>query len=157
MIIHIHLKSITEFWRKWHITLGSWMKNYLYIPLGGNKVNSNTRLYFNLLLVFLASGFWHGAAWTFIFWGLYHGFWLVLERLFLNKVLSKMGAFVSTISTFLIVAIGWVFFRSEKLSEAFSFIKKLVSFDFSFLAPVYDREFIFYFFLAITFSFFTSF
>ena len=70
--------SITEFWRRWHITLGKWMKNYLYIPLGGNKVDSKARLFFNLWLVFLLSGFWHGAAWTFIFWGIYHGLFLIL-------------------------------------------------------------------------------
>ncbi len=149
--------SITQFWRKWHITLGSWMKNYLYIPLGGNKVNSSKRLYFNLILVFLASGFWHGAAWTFIFWGLYHGFWLVLERLFLSKVLSKMGVLFSTLITFINITIGWVFFRSEKLSEAFAFIKKLFSFDFSLIKPLYDKEFIFCFILATLFSFFTCF
>jgi alginate O-acetyltransferase complex protein AlgI len=79
--------SITEFWRRWHMTLGNWMRNYLYIPLGGNKVNSYSRMYFNLWLVFIASGFWHGAAWTFIFWGIYHGLWLILERAFLLKII----------------------------------------------------------------------
>lgn len=73
--------SITDFWRRWHMTLGAWMKNYLYIPLGGNKVKTKRRLYFNLWLVFLASGLWHGAAWGFVIWGAYHGFFLVVERM----------------------------------------------------------------------------
>jgi alginate O-acetyltransferase complex protein AlgI len=150
-------KSITEFWRRWHMTLGNWMKNYLYIPLGGNKVNSNTRLYVNLCIVFLISGFWHGAAWTFIFWGAYHGLWLVLERIFLLKVYTKAGKLLSTIICFLIVAIGWVFFRADTVPQAFQFIQKLFSFNFSLPAHFINAEFIFYFILAILFSFFTSF
>jgi alginate O-acetyltransferase complex protein AlgI len=149
--------SITEFWRRWHMTLGNWMRNYLYIPLGGNKVDSKARLYFNLWLVFIASGFWHGAAWTFIFWGVYHGLWLVLERAFLLKVYEKIGRFASTIICFLLVAIGWVFFRAERIGDAALFVKKLFTFDFH-LPPHYlDREFLFYAFLAIVFSFFASF
>ena len=150
-------KSITEFWRRWHMTLGNWMKNYLYIPLGGNKVNSNARLYINLCIVFLISGFWHGAAWTFIFWGAYHGLWLVLERVFLLKVYDKIGKFFSTIICFFLIAIGWVFFRADNISAALHFIQKLFSFDFSIPAHFINTEFIFYFILAILFSFFTSF
>lgn len=150
-------KSITEFWRRWHMTLGSWMKNYLYIPLGGNKVNSNARLYTNLCIVFLISGFWHGAAWTFIFWGVYHGVWLVLERVFLLKVYNKIGKLLSTIICFLLVAIGWVFFRAENISDAFHFISKLFTFNFSIPKHFISSEFIFYFSLAVLFSFFTSF
>lgn len=150
-------KSITEFWRRWHITLGSWMKNYLYIPLGGNKVNSKYKLYFNLWLVFILSGFWHGAAWTFIIWGIYHGMWLILERVFLNKVYEKIGAVASTLICFLLVAIGWVFFRAEKTSDALSFVKKLFTFDFKLPAHFLDNEFLFFGALAILFSFFASF
>lgn len=150
-------KSITEFWRRWHITLGNWMRNYLYIPLGGNKVDSKVRLYFNLWLVFLASGFWHGAAWTFIIWGVYHGLWLVLERMFLNKIYEKAGAFISTIFCFILVAIGWVFFRSETILGAFHFIKQLFVFNFSLPQNFIDNEFIFYLILAVFFSFFTCF
>ncbi len=150
-------KSITEFWRRWHMTLGSWMKNYLYIPLGGNKVNRNARLYTNLCIVFLISGFWHGAAWTFIFWGVYHGVWLVLERVFLLKVYNKIGKMISTIICFLLVAIGWVFFRAENISDAFHFISKLFTFNFSIPKHFISSEFIFYFSLAVLFSFFTSF
>lgn len=150
-------KSITEFWRRWHITLGSWMKNYLYIPLGGNKVKSNVRLYVNLCIVFLISGFWHGAAWTFIFWGAYHGLWLVLERVFLLKIYDKIGKLFSTIFCFVIISIGWVFFRAETIADAFHFISKLFSFNFSLPSHFFNTEFIFYFALAVLFSFFTSF
>ncbi|MCF8424169.1 MAG: MBOAT family protein [Bacteroidia bacterium] len=150
-------KSITEFWRRWHMTLGSWMKNYLYIPLGGNKVDSNARLYLNLCIVFLISGFWHGAAWTFIFWGAYHGIWLVLERIFLLKFYSKIGKLLSTIICFILISIGWVFFRAETITDAFQFTTTLFSFNFSMPAHFVNTEFIFYFMLAILFSFFTSF
>jgi alginate O-acetyltransferase complex protein AlgI len=120
--------SITEFWRRWHMTLGNWMKNYLYIPLGGNRVNSNFKLYRNLWLVFLASGFWHGAAWTFIFWGAYHGFFLVIERMFLLKIYKKIGK-LSILFTFFFVAVGWIFFRAETFSQALAFTQKLFSFE----------------------------
>jgi len=73
-------QSITEFWRRWHITLSNWMRDYLYIPLGGNRVKSKSRLYFNLSIVFLISGFWHGAAWTFIAWGIFHGAFLIFDK-----------------------------------------------------------------------------
>ena len=145
-------QSITEFWRRWHITLGSWMKNYLYIPLGGNKV-SKYRLYFNLWLVFLASGLWHGASWSFIFWGAFHGFFLVIERIFFGKVLSKIGKLPSILITFLIVNIGWVFFRMEKIKDAFTYIKHMFSFNFK-STNSFDFEFKTYLILAIIFSFF---
>lgn len=114
--------SITDFWRKWHITLGTWMRNYLYIPLGGNKVNSKARLYFNLWIVFLASGLWHGAAWGFIIWGAYHGLFLVLERMFLQKWLQKAGK-AAAIYTFLVVMIGWVFFRLEEWTPSVNYLQ----------------------------------
>jgi alginate O-acetyltransferase complex protein AlgI len=145
-------QSITEFWRRWHMTLGSWMKNYLYIPLGGNKVSKN-RLYFNLWLVFLASGLWHGASWSFVFWGAFHGFFLVIERAFFGKVLLRIGKLPSILITFFIVNIGWVFFRIEKIGDAFLYLKTMFTLntnnEFEF-----DNEFQFYFFLAIIFSFF---
>lgn len=118
--------SITDFWRRWHITLGSWMRNYLYIPLGGNKV-SNARLYLNLWLVFLASGLWHGAAWGFVVWGAYHGFFLVLERLFLGKLLARLGK-AAVVYTFFVVVIGWVFFRAEELGPALAYLKQMFSY-----------------------------
>lgn len=149
-------QSVTEFWRRWHMTLGSWMKNYLYIPLGGNQVNNKFRLYFNLWLVFLASGFWHGAAWTFIIWGIYHGLFLVLERMFLLKIFEKIGRIPATLITFIIVAIGWVFFRADTTSQAVAFTGKLFSFEMPAASYYLDTEFKFYFILAILFSFFAS-
>ncbi|HWY10309.1 MAG TPA: MBOAT family O-acyltransferase [Bacteroidia bacterium] len=149
--------SITEFWRRWHMTLGSWMKNYLYIPLGGNKVDSKKRLYFNLWLVFLLSGFWHGAAWTFIFWGIYHGVLLIAERVFLLNIYKKLGKIIPVIITFLLVAFGWVFFRADSFKYAAKFIIKLFSFNFNTGNILLDTEFIFYFILAFIFSFFTLF
>lgn len=119
--------SITDFWRRWHITLGDFMKNYLYIPLGGNKVN-RLKLYRNLVLVFLLSGLWHGASWNFILWGAFHGLFLVLERLLLNKFYKKIGSF-SIIITFLIVMHGWVLFRIEDLSIASEYLQKLWDFS----------------------------
>ncbi len=145
-------QSITEFWRRWHMTLGSWMKNYLYIPLGGNKV-SKYRLYFNLWLVFLASGLWHGASWSFIFWGAFHGFFLVIERMFFGKVLLKLGKLPSILITFLIVNIGWIFFRIEKISDAFLFIKQMFCFKINSVIT-FDYEFETYFVIAVIFSFF---
>lgn len=149
-------QSITEFWRRWHMTLGSWMRNYLYIPLGGNRVNNKYRLYFNLWVVFLASGLWHGASWSFVFWGAFHGFFLVLERAFLLNFYQKMGKVLSVLITFLIVNFGWVFFRIEKFGEAIVFIKKMFLFDFH-LSYTPDIEFLFYASLAVFFSFFAVF
>jgi alginate O-acetyltransferase complex protein AlgI len=146
-------QSITEFWRRWHMTLGAWMRNYLYIPLGGNRVGKY-RLYLNLWLVFLASGLWHGASWSFVIWGAYHGLFLVMERAFLLKLYEKAGKFISTIFTFLVVIIGWVFFRIEKLSDAFSFIKTMFSFK---VIPGHNVLNDFWFFAAVAafFAFFT--
>lgn len=147
-------QSITEFWRRWHITLGSWMRNYLYIPLGGNRT-STTRMYINLWLVFLASGLWHGASWSFVLWGAYHGLFIVLERAFLTKLLLKIGKLPSILITFCIINIGWVFFRVENINNAFAYIKTLFSFHFiSHLQ--FDRELIVTFILAILFSFFAA-
>ncbi|MBK8808148.1 MAG: MBOAT family protein [Bacteroidales bacterium] len=146
--------SITEFWRRWHISLGNWMRNYLYIPLGGNRVASKSRLYFNLWIVFLASGLWHGASWCFVVWGAYHGLFLILERMFLSNVLKRIGKLPSTIITFLLVAIGWVFFRIENLSDAFLFIKKLFEFNFK-SQNIFDSEFYTFFAIAAFFAFFT--
>ncbi len=146
-------KSITEFWRRWHISLGCWMRNYLYIPLGGNRVKTKSRLYFNLWLVFLASGLWHGASWSFVLWGAYHGTFLVMERIFLLRVYEKIGKIASAMLTFFIVVIGWVFFRVENISEAFYFLNKLFAFNFNYI-PDWDIEFLTYFIIAILFSFF---
>ncbi len=149
-------RSITEFWRRWHISLGAWMRNYLYIPLGGNKVSTKRRLYFNLWFVFLASGLWHGASWSFIIWGAYHGLFLVLERSFLINIYNKIGKLPSTIITFFIVVIGWVFFRVEKVSDAFAYLKRMFSFDFNHTLS-FGYEFYTFFAIAVFFAFFTYF
>lgn len=144
--------SITEFWRRWHITLGSFMRNYLYIPLGGNRC-SKSRMYFNLWIVFLLSGFWHGANWNFLIWGAYHGFWLVLERVGLSKFYEKIGKIPSVLITFLIVIIGWVFFRIENLHDAITFINRMFAFDFGTININYDNQFFATFAIALAFSF----
>jgi alginate O-acetyltransferase complex protein AlgI len=146
-------QSITEFWRRWHISLGNWMRNYLYIPLGGNRVKTKTQLYFNLWFVFLASGLWHGASWSFVIWGAYHGLFLVLERSILLDVYERIGKFARTCITFFIVVIGWVFFRIEKLSDAFIFLKRMFAFDFK-NSLSFDLEFYVFFIIAIIFAFF---
>ncbi len=145
-------QSITEFWKRWHMTLSSWMKNYLYIPLGGNKV-SVTRMFLNLWIVFLISGFWHGAEWTLIVWGAYHGFFIVLDKLFLIKLLKQIGKIPRTIFTFIVAMVGWVFFRSSDLSYAIGFIKKMFLFQFSYPEIIYSNRFEFTMVLAIIFSF----
>ncbi|HTB06092.1 MAG TPA: MBOAT family O-acyltransferase [Bacteroidia bacterium] len=151
-------QSITEFWRRWHITLGNWMKNYLYIPLGGNRTKSKVRLYFNLWLVFIVSGLWHGASWSFILWGAYHGFFLVIERGFMLKVYQKLGKLTSTAIAFLIVVVGWVFFRVEKISDAFIYICRMFSFEFKEShVDIANNTFYTLFLIAVFFTFFTYF
>jgi alginate O-acetyltransferase complex protein AlgI len=146
-------RSITEFWRRWHITLGTWMKNYLYIPLGGNQVSSKLHVYFNLILVFLLSGLWHGASWNFVIWGAFHGLFLILDRMFLAKILDAIGTIPSVIFTFFIVMIGWVFFSIDNFSDAINYIKILFSFDFNLSNLSISREFIFTLIFAALISF----
>ncbi|MEO6426933.1 MAG: MBOAT family protein [Bacteroidia bacterium] len=145
--------SITEFWRRWHITLGTWMKNYLYIPLGGNKV-SDSKLYRNLIIVFLLSGLWHGASWNFVLWGAYHGLFLVLERLFLGKIFEKLGKFIAVPITFIIVITGWVLFRNEDLHYGLHVIKQMFAFNFFDSKFALNNDFICMAIIAFVFSFF---
>jgi len=145
-------KSITEFWKRWHITLGAWMRDYLYIPLGGNRV-SPYRLYLNLWLVFLLSGLWHGASWNFILWGIFHGSFLVLDRLFLHSILDKIWRPISVLATFIIVMLGWVIFRIESLEQAILYYNRLFAFDFQSLIWQADKLFYFTLLLAFLFSF----
>lgn len=133
-------RSITEFWQRWHMSLGYFMKHYLYIPLGGNRVKP-ARLYFNLFLVFFLSGLWHGASWNFILWGVYHGLWLIIERLWLRKYLDKLG-WTAGIWTFIVVLNGWVLFHETSFADAISTYSHLWSFDFQPLPLVND---LFYF------------
>ncbi len=144
--------SITEFWRRWHITLGNWMRNYLYIPLGGNRISPG-RTYLNLWLVFAASGLWHGASWNFVIWGAYHGCFLVLERKFLLRIYERIGKVVPIVLTFFFVVIGWVFFRVEHFNDALTYISRLYAGGFGhFSTP--DGRFISIFLIAVFFAFF---
>ncbi|WP_405116156.1 MBOAT family protein [Paenibacillus sp. FSL K6-1217] len=114
-------KSITEFWRRWHISLGSWFREYIYIPLGGNRAGKLKQLR-NLAVVWFITGLWHGASWNFILWGLYFGLFVTLEKLILLKQLQRLPVFVSHVYTLMIVIIGWVFFEFEHLPAAMTFI-----------------------------------
>ncbi|MEI6970165.1 MAG: MBOAT family protein [bacterium] len=115
-------RSVTEFWRRWHISLGNFMREYLYLPLGGNRV-APWRVYFNLWVVFAISGLWHGAAWTFVAWGAYQGFLLTFERfIWRRNGIRKEPPRIMIVVTFMLICIGWVFFRSESIGYAFQFL-----------------------------------
>jgi alginate O-acetyltransferase complex protein AlgI len=125
-------KTVTEFWRRWHISLSTWFRDYLYVPLGGNRVSSG-RTYGNLVTVFLLCGLWHGASWNFVIWGLFHGVFLVLERLGLGALLEKAASIFGPIGPIVrhayllgVVMVGWVFFRADTLPGAMAFLKALV-------------------------------
>lgn len=105
-------KSVTEFWRRWHISLGSWFREYLYIPMGGNRV-SKPRLFFNLFVVWAATGIWHGASWNFLVWGLYFAVLVILEKAFLGKLLEKLPAAIQHIYTLFLVLVSWAVFAVE--------------------------------------------
>ena len=118
-------KSITEFWHRWHISLSLWFKNYLYIPLGGNR-KGPVRTYFNLFIVFLATGIWHGASWNFVIWGLWHGLFNIVEKLTgWHRVENKKVAPLQHIYMLFIVILGWVVFRSDNLYYAIDYIKNM--------------------------------
>jgi alginate O-acetyltransferase complex protein AlgI len=117
--------SFTDFWRRWHMSFGRWMREYLYYPLGGNKC-SVARQYMNLWVVFLFSGLWHGAQWTFILWGVWHGFFMTLERLFLAKHLLKLPHFVQVLLTLFMVMLSRVLFRADNLPHAIMYFEHLV-------------------------------
>lgn len=115
--------DIGEFWRRWHISLGAWFREYVYIPLGGNR-KGKARTYFNLIVVFFLTGLWHGASFSFILWGLYHGFFSILERLGFKKALKKTH--LGGIYCFLVVHLGWVLFRVDGIANAARIIKRLL-------------------------------
>lgn len=122
-------KSITEFWRRWHISLSTWFKEYLYIPLGGNRV-SPKRTYFNLFVVFLATGFWHGASWNFIFWGLWHGLFIIIEKI-TGWHKKTGGLWLSVIQHFyaiMVFVLGWVMFRADTMSYAWRYLANMFGF-----------------------------
>lgn len=117
-------KSVTDFWRRWHISLSTWFKDYVYIPLGGNRV-SQLKLVRNILIVWGLTGLWHGANWNFIIWGFYYAILLIIEKLVLNKWLDKLPKVVKHIYSLLIIVIGWVIFRTEDLSQIFIIVKNM--------------------------------
>ncbi len=119
-------RTVTEFWRRWHISLSNFMRDYVYIPLGGNRAGG-ARTGLNLWFVFLVSGFWHGASWSFVFWGAYHGTLLTLERLIGVARLERLPAFIGTLITFTLVTVGWVFFRTENLPDALIYLSRLTA------------------------------
>jgi alginate O-acetyltransferase complex protein AlgI len=111
--------SVQDFWRRWHISLSTWFKEYLYIPLGGNR-KGRTRAVINRLIVFFCTGLWHGANWTFVLWGIYHGFFLLLEEFV--PVLRKLPKVINHIYTLLAVTVGFVIFRADTITQGFDFI-----------------------------------
>ena len=145
-------QSVSEFWRRWHITLGAWLKDYLYIPLGGNRVRP-ARMYLNLAIVFVVCGIWHGAGWNFLIWGIWHGLFIVGDKLFLNRWLSKVPKILRVLLTFTVVTIGWIFFRNDLFGDAIFYIGKL--FDFHHTAAHLTPEFLTVLCIAVFFSFLT--
>lgn len=140
-------ENVSEFWRRWHISLGSWFRDYVYIPLGGNRV-SHIKQYRNLFIVWSLTGIWHGADWTFVTWGLYYGFLIALEKAFLQKYLDKLPKLCRHIYLILLVMIGWVFFRAENIGQAYEYIKVLMGlgensiWNISFLSYINESGFI---------------
>ena len=152
-------KSISEFWRRWHISLSTWFRDYLYIPLGGNRKGN---AYINLLIVFLATGIWHGAAWGFLVWGLWHGLFRVIERyceknLKLSQAKNKIPGVIKWVYTMLVVILGWVLFKLEELPKTIEYVKTMfglnnngyVEFD---LRYYLDNKMIFILIIAILVS-----
>ena len=148
-------RSVTEFWKRWHMTLGNFIMNYLYIPLGGNRKGKG-RMYLNLWLCFLLSGLWHGASWTFVLWGAFHGLFICADKLFLKDLLKKAGKWPAVILTFFVVNMGWVLFRVDTAADAGGFYQALFAFKGGLTQPA-DRLFWFTFGLAVVFSFLTLF
>ena len=120
-------KSITEFWRRWHISLGNWFRDYVYIPLGGNRV-SPLRHIFNILTVWALTGLWHGAAWNFVAWGSLYGLLLIVEKYLLKNILPKIPAFIRHIGTLVVVMVGWVLFSAESFTAAVEYIRVMFGF-----------------------------
>lgn len=150
-------QSISEFWRRWHISLGNWFRDYVYFPLGGNRVNHQWKVYRNLLIVWTLTGFWHGASWTFMAWGFYYGFLICIEKWVLLKWLAKIPRFLRHVYVILLVMIGWVFFRANDFTYAFDYLKTMffitdnVLYDYRTI--LYVKDYFLYFVLAIIFIF----
>jgi alginate O-acetyltransferase complex protein AlgI len=143
--------SFSQFWHRWHISLSTWFRDYVYFPLGGNRV-SKDRLYFNLLVVFLISGLWHGAKWTFVIWGGLNGIMLVIESMFHSSIKSEswLRKIFKTGLTFVMICFTWVFFRADSVGEALYILKKIITFD----SGIDSNEHFYYAYLAIGFLLF---
>ena len=148
-------KSITEFWRRWHVSLSTWFRDYIYIPLGGNRKGIKRQI-INLLIVWLLTGFWHGAAWNFVLWGLYYFIFLMIEKFLLKDVLEKTPNIIKHFYALLIILFGWVLFRCESLNECINYIQAMLSFNITEIGisefVVYIETYFVYFILAILFS-----
>ena len=126
--------SIQDFWRRWHISLSTWFRDYLYIPLGGGRAGAG-RVYLNLVIVFFLCGMWHGASWSFVVWGLYHGLFLVVERLGLGRLLARMWRPLRHLYVLVTAMVGWVLFRAADLGQAGEFLKAMAGFATGSKAP----------------------
>lgn len=135
-------QSITEFWRRWHISLGSWFKHYVYIPLGGNRT-SKRRMYLNLFIVWMLTGFWHGASWNFILWGLYFGIIIAIERAGLLKLIEGLYRPIRHIYVVIMLIIGWVLFVFDDISLGYNYLKVMFGFN---KAQLFDTRFMYYLF-----------
>ncbi|MBQ3185367.1 MAG: MBOAT family protein [Firmicutes bacterium] len=148
-------KSIKEFWSRWHISLSTWFRDYVYIPLGGNRCSAG-RHFFNMAVVWALTGFWHGAEWTFLFWGLYYFVFLAIEKFIIKDKLDKIPAILRHIGTLLIVLIGWVLFRAEDMGTFTNMVGTMFSFNFDAVgmaeARLYIETYFVYFIGAIIFS-----
>ena len=138
--------SVQEFWRRWHISLSSWFRDYVYIALGGNRVRP-ARVYLNLLAVFVLTGFWHGASWNFLVWGLFHGFFLACEHAGMSRVLRNVWKPVRHLYVLLVVIVGWVFFRADDLPHAVAYLASMfniseTSLDAFVLSQIVSTEFL---------------
>lgn len=148
-------KSIKEFWSRWHISLSTWFRDYVYIPLGGNQCSAG-RHFFNMAVVWALTGFWHGAEWTFLFWGLYYFVFLAIEKFIIKDKMDKIPAVLRHIGTLLIVLIGWVLFRAEDMGTFTNMVGAMFSFNFDAVgmaeARLYIETYFVYFIGAIIFS-----
>ena len=148
-------KSITDFWRRWHISLSTWFRDYVYIPLGGNRKGIKRQI-LNMSIVWLLTGFWHGAAYNFILWGLYYLIFLSLEKFVLSKYLKKTPNILKHIYALLIILFGWVLFRVDNLNQFYNIISAMFSFDITTISlmesRIYIETYYIYFILATIFS-----
>ena len=133
-------KSMTEFWNRWHMSLGTWFKDYVYIPLGGNRV-SKAKWYRNIFMVWFLTGFWHGASWNFVVWGLYFGVLLVIEKMFLKKILDQLPAFLNHAYVLFLVLISFIIFNIDSMSGIYIYLKGMFGRS---DIPIWNQESIYY-------------